>query len=89
MTTYSENLEIYRKKMEELKRRVIMKERIIETAGRTWHYLKDNGQTNLVLLPKRLKEKTEVVNQAVGWLAREDKVQYIEKNGKTFIALNE
>jgi hypothetical protein len=81
--------DIYTKELQELNRRVIMKERIIEAAGKIWHFLKENGETGMALLPRRLKEKTEIVHQALGWLAREDKLQYREKNGKTYVALNE
>jgi hypothetical protein len=75
--------------MEELRRRIVMKEKVIEAAGRTWSYLKENGETNLTVLPRRLKERSEIVNQAIGWLAREDKVRYTQKTGKTFVSLSE
>lgn len=64
-----------------------MKERVIETAGKTWRYLGQHGQTNVSQLSKALKEKDEVVLQALGWLAREDKIGYSVKNRRTFVAL--
>ena len=36
-----------------------------------------------------LKEKDEVVFQALGWLAREDKIDYTVKNRRTFVSLVE
>ena len=66
-----------------------MKEKIIEAAGKTWRYLGQNGETNISQLPKSLQEKDEVVLQAVGWLAREDKVEYTIKNRRTFVSLVE
>ena len=66
-----------------------MKERIIETAGKTWRFLGQNGQTNVGQLAKALKEKDEVVLQALGWLAREDKIDYTVKNRRTFVSLVE
>ena len=66
-----------------------MKEKVIETAGKTWRYLGQNGQTNVAQLPKALKEKDEVVLQALGWLAREDKIDYTIKNRRSFVALVE
>lgn len=66
-----------------------MKEKIIETAGKTWRFLGQNGQTSVSQLSKSLKEKDEVVLQAVGWLAREDKIDYTVKNRRTFISLVE
>ena len=64
-----------------------MKERIIEAAGKTWRFLGQNGQTNVSQLAKALKEKDEVVLQALGWLAREDKIDYTVKNRRTFVSL--
>jgi hypothetical protein len=64
-----------------------MKEKVIETAGKTWRYLGQNGQTNVSQLAKSLKEKDEVVYQALGWLAREDKIDYTIKNRRTFVSL--
>jgi hypothetical protein len=66
-----------------------MKEKVIETAGKTWRFLGQNGQTNVGALAKSLKEKEEVVFQALGWLAREDKIEYTVKNRRTFVSLVE
>ena len=66
-----------------------MKDKVIEIAGKTWRYLGQNGQTNVSQLPKALKEKDEVVLQALGWLAREDKIDYTIKNRRTFVSLVE
>ncbi len=64
-----------------------MKEKVIEIAGKTWRFLGQNGQTSVAKLSKSLQEKSEVVLQAVGWLAREDKISYTIKNRRTFISL--
>ena len=64
-----------------------MKEKIIETAGKVWRFLGQNGQTNVSQLAKSLKEKDEVVFQALGWLAREDKIDYTVKNRRTYVSL--
>ena len=66
-----------------------MKDKIIEAAGKTWRFLGQNGQTNVSQLAKSLKEKDEVVLQALGWLAREDKINYTVKNRRTFVSLVE
>lgn len=66
-----------------------MKDKIIEAAGKTWRYLGQNGQTNVSQLAKSLNEKDEVVLQALGWLAREDKINYTVKNRRTFVSLVE
>ncbi len=66
-----------------------MKEQIIETAGRTWQYLGKNGETCVSDLARLLREKDAVVFQALGWLAREDKINYSSKNKKEFVGLAE
>lgn len=66
-----------------------MKDKIIETAGKTWRFLGQNGEYNVTKLSKDLKEKEPVVLQALGWLAREDKIAYSTKNRRTFVALVE
>ena len=66
-----------------------MKDKIIETAGKTWRFLGQNGQINVEQLPKALKEKDHVVLQSLGWLAREDKISYTIKNRRTFVSLVE
>ncbi len=66
-----------------------MKDKIIDAAGKAWRFLGQNGQTNVSQLTKALKEKEEVVLQALGWLAREDKIEYTVKNRRTFVSLVE
>ena len=66
-----------------------MKEKVIEIAGKTWRFLGQNGQTNVSQLAKALREKDEVVLQSLGWLAREDKINYTIKNRRTFVSLVE
>jgi len=66
-----------------------MKDKVIETAGKTWRLLGKRGITNIADIPKLLKERAEIVYQSLGWLAREDKINYITKNKKSFVSLVE
>ena len=66
-----------------------MKEEIGETAGKIWEILKKKGEVNVAQLPRLLNEKSAIVHQGLGWLAREDKVDYQVKAGKTFVSLTE
>ena len=66
-----------------------MKEKVIQTAGKIWRTLGEKSETSITQLPKMLKEEDEVVYQALGWLAREDKVNYITRNKQTFVSLVE
>jgi hypothetical protein len=64
-----------------------MKGKIIETAGRTWQILGEKQEVKLSELAKIVKEKGEVVFQALGWLAREDKIHYTSRNKQNFVSL--
>ena len=66
-----------------------MKEKVIEAAGNTWKILGEKGELNIAQLPKTLKEEEAVVYQALGWLAREDKINYTVRNKQTFVSLVE
>lgn len=66
-----------------------MKDKIGKTAGQIWKVLKKKGEVNVAQLPKLLNEKSAVVYQALGWLAREDKIEYQIKAAKTFVFLAE
>jgi hypothetical protein len=65
-----------------------MKDRIGEVAGKIWTILGERKSVNISKLPKILKEKEEIVYQALGWLAREDKINYHTKERKTFVSLS-
>jgi hypothetical protein len=66
-----------------------VKEKIGETAGKIWKVLKEKKEVDISQLPRLLKEKSVIVYQAVGWLAREDKIAYRTKAAKTYISLTE
>ncbi len=54
-----------------------------ETAGAVWNLLDRDGPQTLAQLKKKLNGNGELTNFAVGWLAREEKVEIIEER-KTF-----
>ena len=64
-----------------------MKDKVIQTAGKVWKTLGERGQVTVSQLVTILKEKDDLVNQAIGWLAREDKIKYIEKSNRTLVSL--
>lgn len=66
-----------------------MKEQIGEMAGKIWETLGEKGEMDLALLPRFLKTKSEFAYQALGWLAREDKIEYSQKAGKNFVSLTQ
>ena len=59
-----------------------------DTAGVVWHYLNENGPSSMTELVKEVDAPRDVVMQAVGWLAREDKLSIEEDNrGRKSISL--
>lgn len=58
-------------------------ENVGHTAGIVWHQLSDNGPLTLAQLKKKLNGEGDVLQFAIGWLAREDKVQIVPEK-KTF-----
>ena len=52
-----------------------------ETAGVVWHTLSESGPMTLAQLAKEVDAPRDSVMQAIGWLAREGKVE-IEDNGR-------
>jgi len=63
--------------------KVEMNEHVGVTAGKVWHMLKDLGPQTLAQLKKRLNGSGELVGFALGWLAREDKID-ISPDKKSF-----
>jgi hypothetical protein len=52
-----------------------MKNKIGEIAGKIWKTLGEKEDVEILRLPQILKEKGEIVYQALGWLAREEKIR--------------
>jgi hypothetical protein len=55
-----------------------MMPKIGETAGKVWKFLEEKGEANLTQMKKGVKAEPDLILQAIGWLAREDKLR-IEK----------
>lgn len=51
-----------------------MNEKVGLIAGEIWHILNDLGPQTLAQLKKKLNGSGEVIDFAVGWLAREEKI---------------
>ncbi|REJ66930.1 MAG: hypothetical protein DWQ31_12920 [Planctomycetota bacterium] len=52
-----------------------------ETAGEVWQLLDASGPLSMTQLIKQIDAPRDTVMQALGWLAREDKV-HIEEEGR-------
>ena len=64
-----------------------MNEEIGTVAGEIWRALEANGETTLTQLKKDLKASSPLFDWAVGWLAREDKIDLTRDKRTTFIGL--
>ncbi|MBP88538.1 MAG: hypothetical protein CMJ64_17785 [Planctomycetaceae bacterium] len=64
-------------------------EQIGETAGVVWHCLSENGAMSMTKLVKSIDAPRDTVMQAVGWLAREDKVTIDETTRGRVVALTD
>ncbi len=60
-----------------------MTDQVGVTAGKVWHVLNESGPLTVVQLKKKLNGSGDLVGFALGWLAREDKVQ-IAQDKKNF-----
>lgn len=54
-----------------------LKDKVGLTAGRVWHQLSQDGPQTVAQLKKKLNGESDLVNFAVGWLAREDKIAIV------------
>ena len=57
------------------------------TAGAVWQLLEKKGPLKLPQLVKKLSEPRDTVMQALGWLAREGKIEIQERGRQRTIAL--
>jgi len=55
-----------------------IKGQIGEMAGKVWELLASGGPLTLDQLKKKLNAQGEILSYALGWLAREDKIDFID-----------
>jgi hypothetical protein len=58
-----------------------------ETAGRIWHLLNDEGPQTFPQLKRKIDGSGELLSFALGWLAREDKVDITQEKRVLKVAL--
>jgi hypothetical protein len=64
----------------------MLNEKIGNNAGLVWTALQ-SGELNVKALKKATKLTDKDLNLALGWLAREGKVQFSELEGELFVAI--
>jgi len=60
-----------------------------DTAGKVWKFLNQKGEATLNQLKKGVNADPNLILQAIGWLAREDKLCIEKKDRYTVYALKE
>ena len=60
-----------------------MTDKIAHTAGLIWHTLNGKGPAKFTALQRQVKVPAALLHMALGWLAREDKVE-LTPNGRSF-----
>ena len=63
--------------------------RIGETAGLVWKFLQSNGDSSLSALEKGVEAPRSMVSMAVGWLAREGKIEVKDEKRAVRIVLRD
>ncbi|MFZ0961999.1 MAG: winged helix-turn-helix domain-containing protein [Terriglobia bacterium] len=58
-----------------------------DTAGEVWQRLNQGGPQTLAQLKKKLNGGSELLSFAVGWLAREDKVEILQEKKSILLRL--
>lgn len=64
------------------------KRAIINTADKVWLYLGKNGKTALDNLPDKVKTKPKLVHEAIGWLACENRIQFVMRAKTVYVSLS-
>ena len=62
-------------------------EQVGVTAGMVWHILKDSGPLTVAQLKKKLNGSGDLIGFALGWLAREDKIDISKEKKSLKVAL--
>ena len=62
-------------------------ENVGEVAGYVWRFLEDEGKSSLSAINDAVDVPRSRVNMAVGWLAREDKIEFVKDGRATYIQL--
>ncbi len=64
-------------------------EKIGQTAGLVWKFLQSHGESTLTGIEKGVEAPKAMVSMAVGWLAREGKIEVKDEKKAARISLRE
>lgn len=64
-----------------------MEQKIGELAGYVWRYLEDEGKSSVSSVCKSVDAPRSKVSMAIGWLAREGKLEFVDEGRGTSLRL--
>lgn len=64
-----------------------LKAAVGETAGKVWQTLSSDGPLTVAQLKKKLDGTGELIPLALGWLAREDKIDILQEKKAVRVSL--
>jgi DNA-binding transcriptional ArsR family regulator len=64
-----------------------MSEEIGNVAGEIWQLLKERSELSISGVVSEIKASQSTVYMALGWLAREDKLEFVKKSRGVFVRL--
>ncbi len=64
-----------------------MQQEIIQSAGQIWNYLNERGEVTTTKMKKDLSLDDNFASLGLGWLAREDKVDFSGKGARAKVRL--
>jgi len=59
-----------------------------ELAGQVWRFLEDEGEASVSAVCDAVDAPRSKVSMAIGWLAREDKLEFIDQGRGTSVRLS-
>ena len=65
-----------------------MEERVGELAGYVWRFLEDEGESSISSVGEAVDAPRSKVNMAIGWLAREGKLEFVDNGRGTSVRLD-
>ncbi len=78
---------LFAENTQEVRGEVEINAQVGETAGKVWHLLNDSGPQTVSQIKKKLNGSGELVGLALGWLAREDKIDISQEKKNLRVAL--
>jgi len=66
----------------------MMKNEVGYSAGIIWHLLSERGVLSIRKIGEMTNYNESLIFLALGWLAREDKVHFMDKSGKMYVELS-